>query len=109
MDEKAKLIDEIRELKQQKKATILVHYYQIQPIHQIADFIGDSYGLAKQATTVDADIIVFCGVDFMAESAYILNPDKTVLIPSRAAKCPMAAKADAESVSKRRLQSKDHN
>jgi len=96
MMEDQDLIERINELKEKKNAVILVHNYQRPEIYKIADFVGDSYGLSKKATQTKADIIVFCGVDFMAESAYILNPKKTILIPTNMAKCPMAAMVDVD-------------
>jgi quinolinate synthase len=80
---------EIEELK--KDTIILAHNYQRPEIQNIADFVGDSLQLCREATNVDKPYILFCGVDFMAESAVMLNPDKTVLMPEPAAKCPMAA------------------
>ena len=75
------LIERICALREEKDAVILAHNYQIGPIQDLADFVGDSFQLARQAQNTDAKIIVFCGVDFMAETAAIINPEKTVIIP----------------------------
>ena len=84
------IIDKIQTLKQQRNAVILAHNYQPGDIQDIADFTGDSLGLSIQASQTDADVIVFCGVLFMAETAAILSPQKTVLLPEKGAGCPMA-------------------
>ena len=81
---------QIEQLKIEKNAVILAHYYAPAEVQEIADYVGDSFYLAKVAKQSDADIIVFCGVQFMGESAKILNPDKKVLMPDLAADCPMA-------------------
>jgi quinolinate synthase len=92
----SEIVDDIIRLKKEKNAVILAHNYQIPEIQDLADFVGDSLALAVQATKVESDLIVFCGVDFMAESALILNPEKTVIHPNAKAKCPMAAMVDVE-------------
>ncbi len=84
------LVEKIKELKEKKNAIILAHNYQIMGVQEIADFTGDSLELARKASQTDADIIVFCGVRFMAETAKILSPDKKVLIPVKNAGCPLA-------------------
>jgi quinolinate synthase len=92
------LQEEILKLKKQKNAIILGHSYQRKEVQEVSDFLGDSYGLSVQASKTDAKVIVFCGVDFMAESAKILNPQKTVLHPNLRARCPMAAMVDVKSL-----------
>src|SRR3954452_13008752 len=81
---------EITQLKQAKNATTLAHYYQDGDIQELADFTGDSLKLARAATTVTTDTIVFCGVHFMAETAKMLNPQKKVLLPDMQAGCSLA-------------------
>ncbi|WP_297479889.1 quinolinate synthase NadA, partial [Thermococcus sp.] len=88
--EKEKLTEEIERLKEERNAIIMAHNYQLPEVQDIADFLGDSLELARKAVNVDADVIVFAGVDFMAETAKILNPEKTVLLPTRRATCAMA-------------------
>jgi len=97
MDKEA-VAGKINDLKKKNNAIILAHNYQIPDIQDIADFVGDSLGLSMKATETDAKVIVFCGVDFMAESAKILNPDKIVVHPDKKAQCPMAAMVDVESL-----------
>jgi len=87
-------LDEIAYWKRERNAVILAHNYQIGPIQDLADFTGDSLGLSQQAARTTADTIVFCGVHFMAETAAILAPEKTVLIPDLAAGCSLASSID---------------
>src|SRR5436305_6003550 len=89
------LVSEIKQLKKQKNATILAHYYQDGDIQELADFTGDSLKLARAATTVQTDTIVFCGVHFMAETAKMLNPAKRVLLPDLKAGCSLAESCPA--------------
>src|SRR6266536_1502441 len=89
------IIDEIKQLKARENATILAHYYQEGEIQELADFTGDSLKLARAATTVQTGTIVFCGVQFMAETAKMLNPDKRVLLPDLRAGCSLAESCPA--------------
>jgi len=94
------MIEEINRLKKEKNAVILAHNYQIGPIQDLADYVGDSLGLSQIAGRTDADVIVFCGVHFMAETASIISPGKTVLIPDPEAGCSLAASITADQLIK---------
>ncbi len=97
---KEQLIEKIKELKKSRNAIILAHNYQSAEVQDAADFCGDSLGLSIQAAETKADVIVFCGVRFMAETAAILSPDKIVLLPEKTAGCPMADMINAEQLRK---------
>jgi len=103
-DEIRVLQDEIRALAAERDAVIIAHNYQRPEVQDVADFVGDSLGLSRQAASTEADVIVFCGVHFMAETAAILAPNKTVLLPDMRAQCSLASTVNAEDV--RRWKSK---
>src|SRR5687767_15938457 len=90
------LHDRIRALARHRKAVILAHNYERPEVQDVADYVGDSLGLSREAAKTDADVIVFCGVHFMAETAAILSPEKTVLLPDLAAGCSLASMIDAD-------------
>lgn len=92
------LVDQIKELQEKRNAVILAHVYQRDEVQALADFTGDSLALSRKAVETEAQVIVFCGVQFMAETAAILNPDKTVLLPVKEAGCELADMATAEEV-----------
>ena len=101
------IIEKIKQLKVAKKAIILAHYYCADEVQEIADYIGDSYYLSKVAKETDAEMIVFCGVSFMGESAAILNPEKKVLMPDMEADCAMAHMVDLDKIKEMREKYED--
>ena len=107
-EDTARRIGEIRTLATARNAVLLAHNYQLPEVQEAADFVGDSLGLALEARTTDADVIVFCGVHFMAESAKILNPEKTVLLPNLSAGCALADSITPESLLRWKERYPDH-
>src|SRR5437867_4463861 len=103
-----RLTREIRDLAGRRHAILLAHNYQVPEVQEAADFVGDSLGLALEAQRADAALIVFCGVHFMAESAKILNPDKTVLLPSLSAGCALADSITPETLLQWKERYPDH-
>lgn len=108
MSDKAELIGEIARLRKSKDAVVLAHYYVNDEIQEIADYVGDSFQLAKQAQAANSSIIVFCGVRFMGESAKVLNPSKKVLMPTLYADCPLAHMISVDKIESVRAQYKDN-
>jgi quinolinate synthase len=108
VDDTIDLVAEIKRLKQEKNAVILAHYYVDGEIQDIADYIGDSLGLSQQAAATPADMIVFCGVHFMGETAKILSPEKKVVIPDLNAGCSLADSAPADKFAAFKAQYPDH-
>jgi quinolinate synthase len=104
----AELAEKITRLKKEKNAVILAHYYQVGPVQDVADYVGDSLGLSKKAAETDADIIVFAGVHFMGETAKILNPNKKVVIPDMNAGCSLADSCPPNDFAKFKAQHPDH-
>ena len=108
LKDKKEYIDKIRDLAKGKNAVIFAHYYTRPEIQECADFIGDSLALAQQATRVNADILVMCGVHFMGETMKILCPEKKVLIPDMSAGCSLADSCKAEDLALFKAQHPDH-
>ena len=102
-----KLVEQINQLKKERKAIILAHNYQLAEVQDIADFVGDSLDLSRKAAADPAEVIVFCGVHFMAETAAILSPQKTVLLPVLESGCPMADMITADRLAAKKAQHPD--
>src|ERR1700693_1545829 len=102
------IADEILDLKQERKAILLAHHYQEPEIQELADVIGDSLELARKAREFSGDVIAFCGVWFMAETAKVLNPDRIVVVPDREASCSLVESCSVEQVRAYRRRYPDH-
>ena len=102
------IADEILELKQRRHAILLAHHYQSSEIQELADVIGDSLELARKAREFSGDVIAFCGVWFMAETAKVLNPDRIVVVPDREASCSLVESCPVEPIRQFRLDHPDH-
>ncbi len=108
IDPKLKLVEEIKRLKKEKNAVILSHFYVEGPLQDIADYVGDSLGLAQAASNTEAEMIIFVGVHFMAETAKIINPSKKVILPDLKASCSLAESAPADKFAEFKAKYPDH-
>src|SRR5450755_4504276 len=102
------IAEEIQELKRERRAVLLAHHYQDTEIRSLADVVGDSLELARRAKSLDGDVIAFCGVWFMAETAKVLNPSKIVVVPDKAASCSLVEGCPVEPIREYRRRNPDH-
>src|SRR5579862_9642579 len=102
------IADEILDLKKRRRAILLAHHYQEPEIQELADVVGDSLELARKAREFSGDVIAFCGVWFMAETAKVLNPQRTVVVPDREASCSLVESCDAAAVREFRRRNPEH-
>src|ERR1051326_1166427 len=104
----ASIADEILDLKKQRRAILLAHHYQDSEIQEVADVIGDSLELSRKARNFDGDVIAFCGVWFMAETAKVLNPGRIVVVPDREASCSLVESCPVKPIREFRRRNPDH-